>query len=68
MKDKITMSLEQSQNKISLKEAAANIVSKNVGCIARFKNRAILKFCSEKGTKNCQMFISSVLNLIGICY
>ena len=67
MKDKITISLEQSQNKISLKEAASNIVSKNVGCIAKFKNRAILKFCNENGTKNCQMFISAVLNLKGIC-
>ena len=67
MKDKITISLEQSQNKISLKEAAANIVSKNVGCIAKFKNRAILKFCNENGTKNCQMFISAVLILKGMC-
>ena len=67
MTDKSTMSIEQSQYIISTKEAESNIVSKNVGCIARFKNRAILKFCSEKGTKNCQMFISSVLNLIGIC-
>ena len=67
MKDKITISLEQSQIKISRNEAASNIVSKNVGCIAKFKNRAILKFCNENGTKNCQMFISAVLNLKGIC-
>ena len=67
MTDKITMSLKQSQNKISLKEAAASIVYKNVGCIAKFKNRAILKFCNENGTKNCQMFISTVLNPKGNC-
>ena len=61
------MSIEQSQNIISIKEVTPSIVSKSVGCIAKFKNRAILKFCNEKGTKNRQMFISTLLILIGIC-
>ena len=61
------MSIEQSQNIISMKKVASNKVSKSVGCIAKFKNRAILKFCNEKGTKNRQMFISTLLILIGIC-
>ena len=67
MINKIAISTEQSQNTISMKEIASNIHSKNVDCIAKFKNRAILKFCSENSTQKCQMFISSVLNLIGIC-
>ena len=61
------MSIEQSQNIISIKEVTPSIVSKSVGCIAKFKNRAILKFCNENGTKNCQMFISAVLILKGMC-
>ena len=60
------MSIEQSQNISSIKEVTPNIVSRNVGWITNFKNRGILKFCNESGTKNRQMFISTVLNLIGI--
>ena len=65
------MSVEHSQNKISIKRIILNKVSKNDGCITKFKERAILKFCKENYTQSCQydeMNNSNVLNKIGICY
>ena len=45
------MSIEPCQN---IKKIKLNKVSKNVGCIAEFKKRAILKFCIENGSKSYQ--------------
>ena len=70
MTNKTTMSVEHSQNKISIKKIKLNKVSKNVGCITNFKERAILKFCKENYTQSYQfdeMFNSNVLIEIGIC-
>ena len=71
MTNKTTMSVEHSQNKISIKKIKLNKVSKKVGCITKFKERAILKFCKENYTQSCQyeeMINSNVLNKTGICY
>ena len=70
MTNKTTMSVEHSQNKISIKKIKLNKVSKNDGCITKFKERAILKFCKENYTQSYQydeMFNSNVLIEIGIC-
>ena len=70
MTNKTTMSVEHSQNKISIKKIKLNKVSKKVGCITKFKERAILKFCKENYTQSYQfdeMFNSNVLIEIGIC-
>ena len=64
------MSVEHSQNKISIKSIKLNKVSENDGCITKFKERAILKFCKENYTQSYQydeMFNSNVLIEIGIC-
>ena len=45
------MSIEPCQN---IKKVKLNKVSKIVGCIAEFKNRAILKFCIGNGSKSYQ--------------
>ena len=63
------MSLEQSYNLFGKKKFKPNQVSKNVGCIAEFKKRAILKFCIKNGIKSYQydkMFNSNFFNEIGL--
>ena len=68
MTDKFTMSIENSQNKVRIKEINTSKASKNDGSIREFKMRAILKFCKEKHTKSSQYeetFNLNVLNKIG---
>ena len=68
MTDKITMSIENSQNKIRIKEINTSKASKNDGSIREFKMRAILKFCKENHTESGQheeIFNLNILNKIG---
>ena len=39
---------------MNIKKFKPNKVSKNVGCIAEFKKRAILRFCNVNRTKSYQ--------------
>ena len=48
------MSVERSQNKVSIKKRKLTKVSENVGFIAELKERAILKFSNENITLSCQ--------------
>ena len=54
MTNKTTMSVERSQNKVSIKKRKLTKVSENVGFIAELKERAILKFSNENITLSCQ--------------
>ena len=68
MTNKTTMSVERSQNKVSIKKRKLTKVSENVGFIAELKERAIL---NENITLSCQydeMFSSFDFYKTGICY
>ena len=71
MTNKTTMSVERSQNKVSIKKRKLTKVSENVGFIAELKERAILKFSNENITLSCQydeMFSSFDFYKTGKCY